>query len=63
MTNIILNDETARVPIGELLGLALDSEIEITDQSGNPVARILLVARTPEGETCLAAADAEAALE
>lgn len=63
MTNIILNDETARVPIGELLGSARDSEIQITDQSGNPVARILLTANTPEGETRRAVADAEAALE
>ncbi len=63
MTNIILNDETARVPIGELLGSASDSEIQITDQAGNPVARILLTAHTPEDKTRRAVADAEAALE
>jgi len=62
MTNIILNDVTARLPIGQLLGSATDSEIQITDPSGNPVARILLAPHASEGETRSALTDAEAEL-
>ncbi len=63
MTNIVLNDITARLPIGQLLGSATDSEIQITDPSGNPVARILLTPHTPEGKTNVGVADAETELE
>lgn len=63
MTKIILDDERAKTPIGELIGSATDSEIQITDASGQPLARILLTPKGPGFPTPSAVADAEAEID
>ena len=45
MSDFVLNDQTAKTPLGELLSSATGEEIRITDESGKPVARILFPRR------------------
>jgi hypothetical protein len=42
MTSIVLNDESSRTPIGELLASASDAVIEIKNEQGAVVAEIIL---------------------
>lgn len=42
MVTFVLNDETAKTPIGEVLSCATDPLIEITDETGNVIGRIML---------------------
>ena len=51
MARIILDAETAKTPIGEMLRTATESEIELTDESGKLVARIVLASGEENGVT------------
>ena len=42
MTSLVLNQQTAAMPLGKVLAAATDQEIQISDESGRLVARILL---------------------
>ena len=42
MSTLILNDETAHMPLGQLLHSTNDSNIEIRDEAGGVVAQIFL---------------------
>ncbi|MBW3595769.1 MAG: hypothetical protein KY475_00680 [Planctomycetes bacterium] len=42
MTSWVLNDETSKTAIGEVLALAMGSGLEIHDDSGQVVARIVV---------------------
>ena len=52
MARIILDAETAKMPIGEMLRAATEPEIELTDESGKLLARIV-VASGEEAEFTL----------
>jgi hypothetical protein len=41
MTTIVLNEETARRPLGDVLRSASGSEVRITDSTGKLIARLL----------------------
>lgn len=43
MATIVLNDETAKTPFGDILQTACEGETRITDASGRPIARLTLV--------------------
>ena len=42
MTSLVLNEETSKITIGEILAAATGSVVEIEDESGNLVARVLV---------------------
>ena len=50
MTTIVLNAETAKRPIGDVLRSMGDTEVVLRDESGRLVGRILLEPPVQEGE-------------
>ena len=51
MARIVLDAETAKTPIGEMLRAATESEIELKDESGKLLARIVVASGEETGFT------------
>jgi hypothetical protein len=63
MTAWVLNEKTAETPIGDVLDSANGSDIEIRDQCGQVLARIIINPEPPTAEESAALEQAEAEIE
>jgi hypothetical protein len=59
MTSLVLNEETSKITIGEILAAATGSVVEIEDESGNLVARVLVESQGDNDHSLVEPSEAE----